>query len=464
MSRHDTPTGKRVIYYHTNWSCYARNFQVKDIPNDVTDIAYAFWDVNADGSICSRDVWADTDKRYTNAADSIPPPDDWNNPVGLFGNFGQFKKLLDSGRKLNVTLSLGGWSWSKHFSDAVSTENTRTRFVTNIVETLNKYPIFNGVSLDWEFVSNDGVNYGHTGNTVSRSDSKNFVLFLKQLRNTFNQDNRIKHYTIAMCCVAAPEKAKFDVEQMHPYLDELHVMTYDFHDGNWGETKTAHHTNPRKSSHGKWSCEEAADYYLSRGVPAHKIFIGAAFYSRGFANTNGLGQPASGGSPDMSWEKGVVDYKALPMPGAQEFLDPESKAAYSYDPVKRVFNSYDNRESILEKCRIVYEKNLGGVLVWENSADKPVHDPRSLVATLRDHLTHGRPSGTVPPAQPLTQPLTQPPAQPLTQPPAQPLTQPSVQVQANCKCSNCFKYKTLKVSFDINLENGSVENIKTTMI
>ncbi|NDB36661.1 MAG: glycoside hydrolase family 18 protein, partial [Flavobacteriia bacterium] len=169
-----------------------------------------------------------------------------------------------------------------------------------------------------------------------------------------------------------------------------------------------------------------------------KIFIGAAFYSRGFANTNGLGQPASGGSPDMSWEKGVVDYKALPMAGAQEFLDPESKAAYSYDPVKRVLNSYDNRESILEKCRIVYEKNLGGILVWENSADKSVHDPRSLVATLRDHLTHGRPSGTI-------------------EPPAQ----PSVQVQTNCTCS---KYKTLKVSFDINLENGAIENIKTTKL
>jgi GH18 family chitinase len=30
---------------------------------------------------------------------------------GLFGNFGQFKKLLDNGRKINITLSLGGWTW-----------------------------------------------------------------------------------------------------------------------------------------------------------------------------------------------------------------------------------------------------------------------------------------------------------------------------------------------------------------
>ena len=381
--RHNTPTGKRAVYYHTNWSCYGRNFQVKDIPSDVVDIAYAFWDVKPDGTIATGDAWADTDKRYT-GGDSVQPADTWNDASGMFGNFGQFKKLMDSGRKINLTLSLGGWTWSKHFSTSVSTETNRTNFVSNIINTFKKYPVFNGVSLDWEYVSNDGVNYGNDGNSVSPRDSDNFVLFLQKLRSAFNS-NGMSHYTISMCCVAAPEKAKFDVEKMHPYLDELHVMTYDFHDGNWGETKTAHHTNPRKSSHGSWSCEEAADYYISRGVPSQKVFIGGAFYSRGFSNTSGLGQPASGGSPDMSWEKGVVDYKALPLSGATEYIDPESKGAYSYDPIKRVVNTYDNKESMIEKCRIVYEKNLGGILIWENSADKPVNDPRSLVAALRDN-------------------------------------------------------------------------------
>lgn len=407
--RYDTPTKKRAVYYHTSWSCYARNFQVKDIPEDVVDISYAFWDVKPDGTIATGDPWACIDKRYTEAKESVLPLDTWNNNDNPFyGNFGQFKKLLDSGRKMNITLAIGGWTWSKNFSPAVA---NRQNFVNNIIQCFKKYPIFNGVSIDWEYVSNDGVNYGKEGNLAHPDDSKNLLLFLKDLRKAFDT-NQMKHFTIALCCTASPDKAKFDVEQIHPYLDELHVMTYDFQDGKWGNTVAAHHTNPRKSKYSKLSCEGSADYYLSRGVPSQKLFIGVAFYSRGFGNTNGFGQPASGGSTDQSWEEmGMCDYKALPFPGATEFVDPESKGAYSYDPVKKVINTYDNKESVLEKCKIVYEKNLGGILIWENSSDKPIKDPRSLTAVLRDNLTHGKPpsSSTPKPPTPTPNPNPKPP-------------------------------------------------------
>jgi chitinase len=450
-----TPTGKRAIYYHTNWSCYARNFQVKDIPDGVMDIAYAFWNVNPDGSIVTGDAWADTDKRFT-AGDGVSPSE---SDTGMFGNFGQFKKLRDSGRQMNVVLSLGGWTWSKNFSPAMSSETTRTNLVNNIVNTFKKYPIFSGVSLDWEYVSNDGVNYGNAGNIATAQDSANFVLFLQKLRSALDQ-NGMAQYTIAMCCVADPNKAKFDVEKMHQYLTELHVMTYDFHDGNWGETVAAHHTNPRKSSAGKFSCEEAADYYISRGVPSTKVFIGGAFYSRGFANTDGLGKSASGGSPDMSWEKGTVDYKALPIQGAQEYIDPESKGAYSYDPVKRILNTYDNKESIIEKCRIIYEKNLGGMLIWENSADKSFSDPRSLVSAIKSNLTHGSPSFTSTPV-----PIPTPVSKPSAPTPVTSLPKISLTIDSNGKLtspsvasgSNVPKFK---VSFTID-SNGTITGLKS---
>ena len=386
----NTITGKRAIYYHTSWSNYARNFQVKDIPEDVMDISYAFWDVKSDGSIVTLDSWADTDKRYISSG--VEPLDNWNDTKStFFGNFGQFKKLLESGRRLNITLSLGGWTNSKYFSDMVSKEVSRTNFVNNLIDIFKKYPIFNGVSIDWEYLSDDGINYGNTGNIVSKDDSKNFILLLKQLKTELKLHN-MGHYTIAMCCTAAPEKCKFNVEQIHPLIDQLHVMTYDFCDGNWGDKIAAFHTNPRKSSFGKWSCEEAADYYLSRGVPSTKIYIGAAFYSRGFSNTDGPGKSASRGSPDMSWENGIVDYKDLPQIGATEFIDKESKSCYSYDPIKKVLNSYDNKDSIIEKCKIAYEKNLGGIIIWENSGDvKNYKDSRCLTRALKDNLTHGYP-------------------------------------------------------------------------
>ena len=382
----NTPTGKRAIYYHTNWSGYARDYQVNDLPESVMDISYAFWDVTPTGGIVSTDPWADFDKRFTSGG--VPPQDTWNDSgSGMYGNFNQLKKLRDSGRKINATLSLGGWTLSKNFSPAMSTEQTRTNLVNNIISAFKKYPIFTGVSLDWEYVSNDGVNHGNAGNISRPEDSDNFILFLQKLRNAFNNEPGMSKYIIAMCCVADPNKAKFDVEGMHPYLDELHIMTYDFHDGNWGDTIARHHTNPRKSQFSAFSCEEAADYYINRGVPSTKCFIGVAFYSRGFSNATAIGAPSSGGSPDMSWDKGCVDYKGLPVQGATEFFDTEAKAAYSYDPVKKVINSYDNVESTKEKCRIVFEKNLGGILIWESSADAPGN--RSLIDTMAKNLTHG---------------------------------------------------------------------------
>lgn len=420
----NTPTGKRAIYYHTSWSNYGRDFQVKDIPEGVVDISYAFWDVNPDGTIKTGDAWADTDKRYTDSSKGVEPLDSWNTESPFYGNFGQFKKLKDSGRQLNVTLSIGGWTWSKNFSPAVSTEQNRTNLVNSLLEVFRKYPIFSGVSVDWEYVSNNGINYGNVGNIAKAEDSDNLVLFLRKLRDALNS-NGMSEYTVALCCGAAPEKAHFGVEEIHPLLDELHIMTYDFHDGNWGETKTAFHTNPRKSSHGSWSCEEAADYFISRGVPSTKVFIGAAFYSRGFANTDGPGKPASGGSPDKTWEAGVVDYEKLPLPGSTEYNDPESKAAYSYDPVRRIVNTYDNPASVLEKCKIVYEKNLGGILIWENSSDYPYNSPRSLTRVMHDNLTHGTPFGSAPTPTPVSAPTPAPTPAPVPVPVPTPTPAPA---------------------------------------
>ena len=103
-----TPTGKRAIYYHTSWACYGRNYQVKDIPEDVVDIAYAFYNIDSTGRVFSGDPWADTDKRYI-GNEGVPPEDTWDGsvpPRPFYGNFSQFQKLKNAGRRLNIQLSI----------------------------------------------------------------------------------------------------------------------------------------------------------------------------------------------------------------------------------------------------------------------------------------------------------------------------------------------------------------------
>ena len=143
------------------------------------------------------------------------------------------------------------------------------------------------------------------------------------------------------------------------------MVTGSFASGAWSST-TSHQSNLYPSPYGPWSASGAAEAYISLGVPAHKIFIGAPFYSRGFANSGGLGTPGSGPSPDKSFEDGIVDYKSLPLPGAVEMYDGVAQASYSYDASRRVFNSYDNPRAVKAKCDYIKQKGLGGLIMWES--------------------------------------------------------------------------------------------------
>ena len=389
-----SPTGKQAIYYHTTWACYAREFNVKDLPIDrITDIAYAFFNVGPDGKVFSGDSWADFDNPLTGTG--VEPQNTWQSPAEDLGNLGQFNKLRKQGKKFNMQLSVGGWSWSGRFSEAVSTPQTRQTMVDSILAVFQRWPkLFNGVSLDWEYLSDDGKNYGLDGNTARREDADNFIALLKLLRETLG-----KGFRISMCTVAAPEKIKMPVAKIHPLVDEVHIMTYDFMDGRWGGTGSGHHTNLRQAPGCPYSAEQAVETWRSLGVPPSKLFIGVAFYSRGFDNTDGLGKPCVGGSPDKSWEDGVVDYKALPLPGSEEKWDPVAQASYSYDPKRRVLNSYDCPRSVLAKCEFIHAQGLGGLLVWESSGDHPYTHPRSLMRVIHDNLTHAAP-GSAPAEKP----------------------------------------------------------------
>ena len=179
------------------------------------------------GSIVSGDTWADFEKRFV-GVDSVSPADNWNSNEGTYGNMGQFLKLKQAGKDFAFMISIGGWTWSKYFSDAVSTPSTRQNLANNIVVLMKKYPFINGVSIDWEYLSNDGINHGNGGNSARKEDDDNFVSFLELFKTELAKNGLIGK-RIAMCAVAAPEKMRFNIARLGRLLDQLDVMTYDFH-------------------------------------------------------------------------------------------------------------------------------------------------------------------------------------------------------------------------------------------
>lgn len=125
---------------------------------------------------------------------------------------------------------------------------------------------------------------------------------------------------------------------MDQVLDFWNLMAYDVSSflfishqfaGSWD--KVAGHQAALYCDNPNGNCvDRAVRLYLGAGVHPSKLVVGLPAYGRAFMGTKGIGQPYNGVGKG-SWEDGMWDYKALPLPGAEEINDHRLGASYSYD-------------------------------------------------------------------------------------------------------------------------------------
>lgn len=120
-------------------------------------------------------------------------------------------------------------------------------------------------------------------------------------------------------------------------------------------------------------------HYIDAGVPSTMINLGMPLYGRAFTNTAGLGESYEGVGQG-TWEKGVYDFKDLPLPGAREYFDSEAYATYSYDNATNMLISYDTVNMALTKVGYIKQKQLGGAMWWEVSGDR--NDSGSIITNV----------------------------------------------------------------------------------
>ena len=129
---------KRIVGYFPSWGIYARNYHVPNIPAaQLTHINYAFANVQ-NGVITLGDSYADIDRWY--------PGDCWN-PGCRRGSFERLRVLKQQFPHLKTLISVGGWTWSGGFSDAVLTPAARATFAQSIVDFVDLHE-FDGADLD----------------------------------------------------------------------------------------------------------------------------------------------------------------------------------------------------------------------------------------------------------------------------------------------------------------------------
>ena len=271
----------------------------------------------------------------------------------------------------NIKIILSAASGTKGgFAAAVQNEETLKLCVKNLVSLVKEYD-FDGLDIDWEFPSNDIERHGHT-------------ILLKEIRHQLDLAENSKHLQLSIA--AGSKQWYFEITELSnsiQHLDYVNLMTYDVNAKNY---YTVHHTctYPMKTDKEyQGSVKENVDVFVKNGVPAEKLIVGAAFYSRQWENVknenNGLFAFAGEASiygPNITQLK--RDY--INKNGYVRYWDDAAKAPYLFNGNN--FITYDDDESLIHKCRYVKSAEIAGIMIWEYGCD----EEHTLVKVMRDAI------------------------------------------------------------------------------
>ncbi|MFV0536329.1 MAG: glycoside hydrolase family 18 protein [Dysgonomonas sp.] len=311
-------------------------------PNKITHINYAFVDVKDGRAFLTNE-----------ATDTV--------------NFRKLNELKQQNPELKILISIGGWSWSRNFSDAVLTSEGQKTFAKSAVDIMNKYNL-DGVDIDWEYPAIPG----DEGNIYRPEDKKNYTLMFAAIRDELDALSKTTTKKYLLTTAVGGFQQFIDSTEMdkaQEYLDYINIMSYD----NQSNEIAIHHTNLYTSdNYGiRNSASTAVDGFIKAGVPSEKLVMGIAFYGRIFqlkkGASKGLGEPI-----DKQIQGKGYTYIKDSLINKNEYYrywDNPAQAPYLYNFYKGIFVTYDDEESVKAKCKYVKENNMAGVMFWEYSSD-----------------------------------------------------------------------------------------------
>ncbi|MEM6321795.1 MAG: glycoside hydrolase family 18 protein [Bacteroidota bacterium] len=282
----------------------------------------------------------------------------------------KLQQLKKVNPELKILVSVGGWTWSKNFSDAVLTPESREIFAQSALDFLKKHQL-DGIDLDWEYPGLPG-----NGNPHRPEDKENFTAILQLIREKLDAyGNGQTHYLLTIATGASKAYLEHtNMAEAQKYLDFINIMTYDFHGA--GEDKTGHHANLFVSEYDDNSvalcAATAVQQHLAAGIPADKLVLGVPFYGRWWHGVesvnNGCYQSRTikgGGAYTYQF---IAD-SLLNQNGFQYHWDESAKAPYLWRPSDGQFVTYENPTSLKIKVDFVKAKGLSGVMFWEFNGD-----------------------------------------------------------------------------------------------
>ncbi|MGF7038238.1 glycoside hydrolase family 18 protein [Mucilaginibacter lappiensis] len=298
-------------------------------------------------------------------------------------NFRNLVLLKKRNPALKILISIGGWTWSRNFSDAVLTDTAREAFAASAVALIKKYDL-DGIDIDWEYPDLAG----NAGNIHRKDDKENYTLMFKSLRHDLDILEKQTNKKLLLTAAVGGFKRFLEhteMDKVQQYLDYINLMTYDYFQDGAGIA--VHHTNLYASK--KYQTENYADKavsdFVAAGVPASKLVLGVAFYGRSVMvldiAQNGLGMKR-GENVHVGGYTLIKD-SLTNRNGFKYYRDYNAEAPYLFNAVTKQFISYDDEWSIKAKCRYLVKHHLAGVMFWEYADDKKEYLLNEIDARLK---------------------------------------------------------------------------------
>jgi len=281
--------------------------------------------------------------------------------------FEKLNELKQANKELKILISVGGWGWSKNFSDAVLTENSRQIFANSAIDFMLNHKI-DGIDLDWEYPGQIGDN-----NVFRPEDKENFTAILKLLREKLDSVSKGNNNYLLTIATGANQNYldHTNMKEAQKYLDFINIMTYDYYTG--GSKTAGHHANLFRSEFdsvkGRNSAR-AVDEHVKSGIPIEKLVLGVPFYGRWWKGTtpenNGLYQLATGKTGSYSY-KTIAD--SIAGKTFNSYWDESAKASYVWREKDSLFMTYESPKSMQYKIDYVKNNKMGGIMFWQFNGD-----------------------------------------------------------------------------------------------
>lgn len=280
-------------------------------------------------------------------------------------NFRKLNLLKQKNPSLKILISVGGWTWSKNFSDATLTDSSRKAFAVSSVDIIYKYGL-DGVDIDWEYPNMNGDN-----NKFRPEDKTNYTLMFKALREELDRVQQLagKKYLLTTAVGAFNSFIRnTEMDKAQQYLDYINLMSYDYSYNTAGHHSNLYHSTDYEQEN---SANRAVREFNRAGVPVSKLVMGIAFYGKSgiTPTTENKGWKQKYSSTARGGGFTYIKDSLIGRKGFTYYWDSAARAPYLFNDSTRQFITFDDERSVREKCLYVQQHQMGGVMFWEYSSD-----------------------------------------------------------------------------------------------